>query len=76
MVSSRDCDIGYDNTMKHTIKNGCLCVLVSASMCQMKTKKSPQLRGLRCDLMLSGASVCWMQNHSHSMVAGGLLEIS
>jgi len=32
--------MGYDNTIKHTIKKGCLVVLVSAGKCQIKTKKA------------------------------------
>jgi len=33
-----------------------------------ENKKSPQLRELRCDLMLSGASLYWTWNHFHSIV--------
>lgn len=68
----------WDMTIPSNIplKKGCLCVLASAGKCQLKTKKSPHLRGLMCDLMPSGASRCWTWNHSHSIVAGGLPEMS
>lgn len=39
-------------------------------------EKSPQLRGLMCVLVLLGAGHCQTWNHSHSIVAGGLLETS
>ncbi|SDX87256.1 hypothetical protein SAMN05421755_100120 [Nitrosomonas sp. Nm33] len=47
-----------------------------ARRCQAKNEKSPHLRGLRGDLMLLGAGQCRTRDHSHSIVAGGLPEIS
>lgn len=39
-------------------------------------QKSPLLRGLRSVLLLLRAGCCQTLNHSHSIVAGGLPEIS
>src|SRR5690606_33798991 len=38
--------------------------------------KSPQLRGLRGEFLLFGAWPCQTWDHSHSIVAGGLLDTS
>jgi hypothetical protein len=46
MVFCRDHGMGYDDTIKHTIKKGCLSVLASAGKCQMKTKKARNYAGL------------------------------
>ena len=65
-----------DSAMHYAIKKWCLAMLKIASRCQTKSEKRPQLRGLRCCFMLLIASGCQTQDHSHSIVAGGLLDTS
>ncbi|VWC91831.1 hypothetical protein BLA50215_01963 [Burkholderia lata] len=44
--------------------------------CQTGMQKSPQNRGLRCVLLPTDAGWCRTPDHSHSIVAGGLPEMS
>ena len=67
---------GSNRTIYHAIETVCLAMRKFARQCYAKNEKSPQLRGLRGVLMLFGASLCRTRDHSHSMVAGGLVETS
>lgn len=54
-------------------------VLGDAKTCQIvrsRKRKSPQLRGLQGCFMPLAAGLCRTRDHSHSMVAGGLLDTS
>lgn len=67
---------GSNRTIYHAIETGCLAMRKFARQCYAKNEKSPQLRGLMGVLMLFGASLCRTWDHSHSIVAGGLLDTS
>lgn len=67
---------GSNRTIYHAIETGCLAMHKFARQCYAKNEKSPQLRGLRDVLMLFGAGLYQTPNHSHSIVAGGLLDTS
>lgn len=68
--------LSTNNTINHTIKKVCLVVLESAYQCQAYKEKHHLLQLVMFDLLLVGASQCQTWNHSHSIVAGGLLETS
>ena len=76
MVSSANHGISQNNTIGYTIKKQCLGVPAVAGKFQTQTQKSPHLRGLQGCLVLLYASHCQTRDHSHSMVAGGLLDTS
>ena len=65
-----------DSAIHYAIKKWYLAMLKVARRCQTQNEKSPHLRGLRRDLMPLIASDYQTRDHSHSMVAGGLLETS
>lgn len=64
------------STIQNAMKKVCLDVPEGASQCHYINEKSPQNRGLSVALVPGGASHCQTRDHSHSMVAGGLPEIS
>ncbi|CAM3842536.1 hypothetical protein CADE109221_12740 [Castellaniella denitrificans] len=76
MVSSANHGISQNNTIGYTIKKQCLGVPAVAGKFQTQTQKSPHLRGLQGCLVLLYASHCQTRDHSHSIVAGGLLDTS
>lgn len=49
---------------------------IGARTAPASARRKPAFRRLRHNLILSGASGYWTRNHSHSMVAGGLPEMS
>ncbi|WP_207104595.1 hypothetical protein, partial [Xanthomonas citri] len=69
-------DRANQDAIYHAMKKRCLQMPKIASECQTKSKKGPHLRGLSCIPVLLDASRCQMSNHSHSIVAGGLPEMS
>jgi hypothetical protein len=64
-----------NHTHQATVKP-CLALPDIAKNDENINKKSPQLRGLKYDLVPVSARRFRLGNHSHSIVAGGLPEIS
>lgn len=65
-----------NDTKVNATKKCCLPLPMAARHYQTKKQKSPQLHGPRRHLLPTDTSQCQTQYHSHSMVAGGLLETS
>src|SRR5690606_5726391 len=65
-----------DSTSTDATKKPCLTPPEAARQCQTIYKKSPQLRGLRCRFVPVDTSQFQTRDHSHSIVAGGLLDTS
>lgn len=65
-----------NHTHQNTTVKPCLALPDIAKNDKTKNKKSPQLRGLKYDLVLVNARPFLKEHYSHSIVAGGLPEIS
>ena len=64
------------STIQNAMKKICLEVPEGASQCHFKNEKILQNRGLSVFLVPGDASHCQTRDHSHSIVAGGLLLTS
>ncbi|MRW82620.1 hypothetical protein GJ698_00755 [Pseudoduganella sp. FT26W] len=63
-------------TIMMTIKPTCLALQELAKKYGTKKEKAPENQGLSVIRLPSGANRYGLENHSHSMVAGGLPEMS
>lgn len=68
MVLTAAHGIRANHTTGNATKKCCLPTLQRARCCQVKNEKSPQLRGLKCALLLGRAGTCLTPNHSHSII--------
>jgi hypothetical protein len=76
MVSLAVRGIGVDRTIADTTNMRCLTVHDTASQCQVQKEKKQYKQQLGLLLTLDYASQRQTHDHSHSMVAGGLLLTS
>lgn len=76
MVSSAEHGIRFKSYHLPCHRNAVLGYARMREDMRRQKQKSPQLRGLKSDLMRGYATMRETHDHSHSIVAGGLLDTS